>query len=162
MVTRVPKYLGGLGIDLTNTVDVLSNATVTLGDGLTSGNISLGGRSVSGNVVSLSNVYDSTGDVRSIPLNEQTTSYIITKTDRGKYISTNSTVTIRSGLMDIGGLYTVYNNSASSISIVQDTGTTMYLGGTSFTGNRTLTQRGVATLLLVSANLVIATGAGLT
>ncbi len=43
MVTRVGKYVGGLGIDLTGKLDVLDNATVTVGNGTTTGNLFIGG-----------------------------------------------------------------------------------------------------------------------
>ena len=39
MVTRVDKYLGGLGIDATGKFEIASNATITVGDGLTTGNV---------------------------------------------------------------------------------------------------------------------------
>jgi len=39
MVTRVDKYLGGLGIDATGKFEIASNATITVGDGLSTGNV---------------------------------------------------------------------------------------------------------------------------
>ena len=44
MVTRVDKFLGGLGIDATDKFEVQSNATVTVGDGESTGNVSVGGK----------------------------------------------------------------------------------------------------------------------
>ena len=38
----------------------------------------------------------------------------------------------------------------------------MYLAGTATTGNRTLAQRGVATVLCVGTNTFVISGAGLT
>jgi hypothetical protein len=38
----------------------------------------------------------------------------------------------------------------------------MYLAGTATTGNRTLAQRGVCTILCVAANTFVILGAGLT
>jgi hypothetical protein len=38
----------------------------------------------------------------------------------------------------------------------------MYLGGTATTGNRTLAQRGIATVLCVTSNIFVISGAGLT
>jgi microcystin-dependent protein len=51
MVTRVDKFLGGLGIDATNKFEVASNATVTVGNGTSTGNVTLGGNIVVGGTV---------------------------------------------------------------------------------------------------------------
>ena len=50
MVTRVDKFLGGLGIDATNKFEVASNATVTVGNGTSTGNVNIGGEVVSSTV----------------------------------------------------------------------------------------------------------------
>ena len=50
MVTRVDKFLGGLGIDATNKFEVASNATVTVGNGTSTGNVNVGGEVVSSTV----------------------------------------------------------------------------------------------------------------
>jgi len=44
MSTKVSKFMGGLGIDATNKFEVQSNATVTLGDGTSTGNLIVGGQ----------------------------------------------------------------------------------------------------------------------
>lgn len=49
MVTRVDKFLGGLGIDATDKFEVQSNATVTVGNGTSTGNVHVGGRVSIGN-----------------------------------------------------------------------------------------------------------------
>ena len=43
MVTRVDPFLGGLGIDATGKFEVQANATVTIGDGTSTGNVNVGG-----------------------------------------------------------------------------------------------------------------------
>ena len=50
MVTRVDPFLGGLGIDATGKFEVASNATVTVGDGTSTGNVNVGGEVVSSTV----------------------------------------------------------------------------------------------------------------
>jgi len=50
MVTRVDKFLGGLGIDATNKFEVQANATVTVGDGTSTGNVNVGGEVVSSTI----------------------------------------------------------------------------------------------------------------
>ncbi len=43
MVTRVSKFAGGLGIDATSKLELQANATVTLGNGTSTGNVVVGG-----------------------------------------------------------------------------------------------------------------------
>ena len=43
MVTRVDPFLGGLGIDATGKFEVQANATVTIGNGTSTGNVIIGG-----------------------------------------------------------------------------------------------------------------------
>lgn len=50
MVTRVDPFLGGLGIDATGKFEVASNATVTIGNGTSTGNVNVGGEVVSSTV----------------------------------------------------------------------------------------------------------------
>jgi hypothetical protein len=117
---------------------------------------------VTGNIASANFVFDSKGELRSIPINSQTTSYSLVITDAGKFISSNANVTVPASVFNTGDSVSVYNNSAASITIVQGAGVTMYNVGTASTGNRTLAQRGLATVLCVSANTFVATGGGLT
>jgi hypothetical protein len=62
----------------------------------------------------------------------------------------------------IGDTVTIYNDSASSQTITQGASVTMYLVGTATTGNRTLAQRGLCTVLCVASNTFVVTGGGLT
>jgi len=50
MTTKVDKFLGGLGIDATNKLEVASNATVTVGNGTATGNVHVGGNMSIGNI----------------------------------------------------------------------------------------------------------------
>ena len=67
-----------------------------------------------------------------------------------------------SGVFSAGQAITIYNNSGSNQTITQGSSVTMYLGGTATTGNRTLAQRGVVTVLCVASNVFVISGAGLT
>lgn len=57
MVTRVDKFLGGLGIDATDKFEVSSNATVTVGNGTSTGNVHVGGRVAIGNSPAEADLY---------------------------------------------------------------------------------------------------------
>jgi hypothetical protein len=108
-------------------------------------------------------VSDSIGNVRTVPLNSQTTGYTLVATDSGKCISiTTGGVTIPSGIFSAGQTITIFNNSASSQTITQGASVTMYLVGTATTGNRTLAQRGLCTVFCVASNTFVITGGGLT
>ena len=50
MTTKVDKFLGGLGIDATNKLELQSNATVTLGNGTATGTVHVGGIISIGNI----------------------------------------------------------------------------------------------------------------
>ena len=63
MTTKVHSYLGGLGIDATNKLTLASNATVTIGNGTTTGNIHSGGNIAIGNISPGSAKLAVTGDV---------------------------------------------------------------------------------------------------
>ena len=92
----------------------------------------------------------------------KTSSYILTASDIGTLVQTDATVTVDQNIFTAGNATTIYNNSASNIAINQGTGVTFYLAGTATTGNRTLAQRGVATVLCVASNAFVVSGSGLT
>jgi hypothetical protein len=134
-----------------------------------SGNVGVGTASpavkldVSGAIASSSSISDSKGNVRSIPQNSQSGAYVLVAADAGKHISiTTGGVTVNTSVFSTGDAVTIYNNSASSQTITQGTSVTMYQAGTSNTGNRTLGQRGLATILCVGTNTFVISGAGLT
>ena len=106
-------------------------------------------------------VSDSKGEIRSVPQETKSTSYVLQSSDHGKHISTTAGVTLNTGIFTIGQNVTIFNNSSSSITITQGTSVTIYLAGTANTGSRTLAQRGIATLLCVGTNAYVINGGGL-
>jgi hypothetical protein len=101
--------------------------------------------------------------MRVIPANAQGGAYVLVEADVGKYINiTTGGVTVPASIFSTGNAITIYNNSASDQTITQGGSVTMYLSGTATTGNRTLAQRGVATVLCVAANTFVIAGSGLT
>jgi len=101
--------------------------------------------------------------VKTIPQNAQTSAYTLAIGDVGKYISiTTGGVTVPSAVFSAGDIVSIYNNSSSSQTITQGASVTLRLAGTATTGNRTLTQRGIATVLCVASNQFVISGAGLT
>jgi hypothetical protein len=111
----------------------------------------------------LTDIRDTKGNLRTIPQNAQTSAYTLVAADMGKHIAiTTGGVTVPQNVFSAGDAVSIYNNSASSQTITQGTGVTLYLAGQATTGNRTLAQRGVATALCVGSNTFIISGAGLT
>ena len=113
-------------------------------------------------VTATTTVSDAIGNVRVLPTNAQSSSYTLVLSDAGKLIDTTSGgVTVPSGIFSAGQTISIYNDSSSTITITQGTSVTMYLVGTASTGNRSLTQRGVATVICVGSNTFVITGGGL-
>jgi len=116
-------------------------------------------------LTSSGDVSDSLGLVRSLPVNSQTSAYIVAATDNGRTISiTTGGVTVNNSIMSSGMVVSIYNNSGSSQTITQGTSVTLQWAGqtTSSTGNRTLGLYGLATIVFLSASSAVITGSGLT
>ena len=102
-----------------------------------------------------------------VPQNSQTSQYELVASDSGKHVSTTANIIIPASVFSVGDTITIFNNSGSNISISTKTGQiiTLYLAWTASTGTRTLTQRGICTILCIIAgfqpSFVIA-GSGLT
>jgi hypothetical protein len=70
-------------------------------------------------------------------------------------------VAVPTGVFSTGDAVSIYNNSGADQTITQNSGVTMYLGGTATTGNRTIAQRGLITILCVASNTFVIMGAGI-
>lgn len=104
---------------------------------------------------------DSKGNLRNVPLNVATSAYTLTLTDNGTCISTSSNVIVPPSVFSVGQNVVIYNDSAADITLTQSSGVTMFQVGTANTGNRTLAQRGLATIYCVTTNTFVITGGGL-
>jgi hypothetical protein len=71
-------------------------------------------------------------------------------------------VTIPANVFAANDVVTVYNNSASNITITQGGSLTLRQVGTANTGNRTLAQRGLVTIVFISTTEAVISGGGLT
>jgi hypothetical protein len=151
--------------DANNTFGTLLLSTVRANGGTASSSNTTGTIIVTGGVgvagrVHADVVHDSIGNLRAVPQNTQVGSYVLVATDVGKHISTNSGVTVNTGIFSPGDVVTIYNNSGSSITVTQGSSVTLRLAGTATTGNRTLAQRGLVTLLCVASGEFVASGSG--
>lgn len=108
-------------------------------------------------------IEDIIGNVRTVPSNPQGGAYVIAPTDAGKFINiTTGGVTLNTSVFSVGQNVTIYNNSGSNQTITQGAGVTLRQVGTASTGNRTLAQYGLATILCVGTETYVITGGGLT
>jgi hypothetical protein len=73
-------------------------------------------------------------------------------------IAVTAGVTIPANTYAAGDSFSIYNDSASSITLTQGSGLTLRQSGTSNTGNRTLAARGMATIWFNSATEAIVMG----
>lgn len=85
-----------------------------------------------------------------------------TTADRGCLLQVTAGITLPASVLAAGDTFSIYNNSAANITLTQGSGLTLRLGGTATTGNRTLAQRGIATVVFISATEAVIGGMGLT
>lgn len=130
----------------------------------TLGSLTVTGNVTGGNVITGGSVSDSVGLLRSIPQNSKNTGYTLQATDNGQMINiTTGNVTVPASVFNspYGQTVSIYNNQTTSNAVVQGSGVTLRLAGTTATGNRTLSRYGVATIICVAANTFVISGAGL-
>jgi hypothetical protein len=135
----------------TGTVNGLSlSGTVT-----SSGDITLGGSITS--VATTATINGVTIGYRSIPRSTTTSTAVVA--DVGKCIAVTAGITIPNSTFAAGDALSIYNDSASAITITAGV-TTLRQAGTANTGNRTLAARGMATVWFNSATEAVISGAG--
>ena len=103
-------------------------------------------------------VRDSLGDLRSLPQNNTSGTYTLVASDAGKHVRATGNITIPSGTFSTGDMITIYNNSGSAIDIIQGSSTTVYNSNDASTGNKSLSARGLCTILCESNNGFVASG----
>ena len=148
----------------TNTTQIATTAFVTaattaLGTMSTqnANNVNITGGTMSG----MTSIADTIGNVRNLPINSKTASYVLLVGDAGQVVSiTTGGVTVPSGVFSAGQAVSIYNNSATSQTITQGASTTMTLASSGLTGNRTLGGYGLCTVLCIASNTFVITGAG--
>jgi hypothetical protein len=109
------------------------------------------------------------GYLSGVPQSTKSTDYQLQTTDAGTHISTTGNITVPTGFL-VGDLITIFNNTGLSKTISPlNANVTLRLAGTSGTGQRSIAQYGLATLLCVSAtttptqtNTFVVAGSGIT
>ena len=149
------KFVAGNNITLTPSCDDLTIASTDTLDSVCDR-----GSTTDQNITTSGTLNDAAGNVRELVNNAKTAAYTLTANDVGELINTDSDVTIPSGIFSAGQAITIYNNSGSNITLSRS-GVTMYTAGTSTNTDKTLAQKGICTVVCVSSNTFVASGAGM-
>jgi hypothetical protein len=156
-------FSDGTNIAVATTAGINGQVTYNSGGVLTgSSNMAFDGSTLTVNTfVSQTSVTDAIGNVRTVPVNSQGTSYTLQASDNGKYVSiTAGNIIVPAGVFSAGQLVSVFNYAGSSKTISPAGGVTLILVGTSTFGARTLAGYGLATILCVGSNTFVVTGGG--
>ena len=107
-------------------------------------------------------VSDTIGDVRKLGMNAQSGNYTLVASDSGKFIRrTGGNITINPSIFSTGDMVTILNDTGGNITIIQGSSFSLINSADASTGNRTLAQRGMATILLNAQNQGYISGSGL-
>lgn len=96
--------------------------------------------------------------LRSLASSTSTTTLALS--DRGASVKMAADITVPAGVFAENDVVTLVNNTATTLNILAGSGLVLRFAGTALTGSRTFAQRGLATILFVSATEAIVSGAG--
>ena len=110
-------------------------------------------------------VTDSMGPLRRLGINaHNAATYTLVAGDAGKLVreaASSANITIPQNVFSAGDMISIFNVSGGVNTITQGTGTTLYNTADGATGNRTLSAKGVCTIVCTSTNEFIISGSGL-
>ena len=108
-------------------------------------------------------VSDTDGPLRGrLPVNAQGSNYTLVASDAGKFIrSGGGNITINPSIFSTGDMVTILNDTGGNITIIQGSSFSLINSADASTGNRTLAQRGLATVLFNAQNQGYISGSGL-
>ena len=116
-----------------------------------------------GVVTTAASYSDAAGKLRAIPQSgsAKTSSYTLAITDVGEFIElgTSGTIVVPASVFSAGDAISIFNNTSASISCTCSAVTTVYKAGTDADiSTFSVTTRGVATILFISATVAVVTG----
>ena len=107
-------------------------------------------------------VSDTKGPLRRLPVNAQGSNYTLVASDAGKFIrSGGGNITINPSIFSTGDMLTILNDTGGNITIIQGSSFSLINSADASTGNRTLAQRGMATVYFSATATAFISGAGL-
>jgi len=109
--------------------------------------------------------WQNSGGGGSLTVDNKTSGYSLQASDAGKLITmTTGDLTVpysSSGVFSAGDVVTIHNKSSSTFAILQASNVSLRFAGSNLSGNRDITQRGIATITCIAANQYIISGSGL-
>ena len=106
-----------------------------------------------------STVTDAKGLVRTIPVNDQNSTYSLVAADVGKIIDAAGNITVPASVFSAGDAVSIYNNTTGNLTITCSAITTAYKAGTNADVNSvTLETRGIATVVFIEATVCVISG----
>lgn len=169
IVSDACNYITTVESDLNSSFADLSVGANTYA-GLVGNSVNVSSRIYANSIGNNSNSYanivgaasNSWSNTQTTSINTQESGYVLAATDIGKVIVANgANVYVTSGVFSAGQNIFIYNNTASSITVSQNTGVVIYSNGNS-TGHRTLSTRGYAKLTCLFTNTFVISGTGIT
>lgn len=91
-----------------------------------------------------------------VPVSSTTTTLVAT--DVGKVVSLSAGITVPASIFAAGDVISLYNNTASTLTITCSAVTTKLAGSNTTVTSATLASRGVATVLFIDATNCVITG----
>lgn len=113
-----------------------------------------------GEVLTAADLNQSFLDLKTLPINPQTSTYTLVVDDLGKVISATGSINIPANVFASGSTVSIFNNSGAVINIIQASGLTLYNASTSVAGNFTLNSRGICSVIFVDTTTAVLTGVG--
>jgi len=141
----------------------LAATNLSTGNVTASGTLGVTGAATFTSTVAASAVSDNIGNVRTITLNSTAGPYTLIASDAGKLvvIANQGAVTVPASVFSAGQTITIYNNSTGTMTVASGAGVTMIKAGVGSTGNFTLDQRALVTVVCINASTFVIAGAGL-
>lgn len=101
--------------------------------------------------------------LRSLTTPSTGTSGTLVVGDRGALVAATGAITVPASVFAARDVVTIANSSnTGAISLIQGSGLTLRLAGTTTTGTRTLAINGIATIVFISPTVALVSGGGLT
>ena len=113
-----------------------------------------------GEVLTAADLNQSFLDLKTLPINPQTSTYTLVVDDLGKVISATGSINIPANVFASGSTVSIFNNSGAVINIIQASGLTLYNASTSVAGSFTLNSRGICSVIFVDTTTAVLTGVG--
>ena len=149
----------GIGNNISVPGSITAGTTITAGGTIVAGT---GLTTTTGSLNATAGfINDKSGNVRNIVVNKVFGPYTLVASDNGKLVSFDGNLTLPSGVFTPGNNFMGLNRGGGITSIIQGSGTTLFIAATSTTGNRGLAPNGICTVLCVDTETFVISGVGL-